>query len=58
MLEYRKDAAHPPLINLGLPISDRFNDHEKKMVEDIRQMAVELHMLRSIDYKCNNHVKL
>ena len=42
MLEYRKDAAHPPLINLGLPISDRFNDHEKKMVEDIRQMAVEL----------------
>ena len=42
MLECRRDAAHPPLIDLGLPISDRFNDHEKKMVEDIRQMAAEL----------------
>ena len=41
MLECRRDAAHPPLIDLGLPISDRFNDHEKKMVEDIRQMAAE-----------------
>ena len=42
MVKCRKYAAHPPLIDLGLPISDKFNDDEKKMVEDIRRMAVEL----------------
>ena len=42
MLECRRDAAHPNPIDPTLSISDRFYDNEKKLVEDIRNMADKL----------------
>lgn len=42
MLECRRKPAHPDELDFTLPIPDNFTEDDKKYVEDIREMTVEL----------------